>query len=885
MSLTDILYTLIIWPIRAVIEFLFVFFNRTFYDAGLGIIFLSMVVNILLLPIYTVADKWQQEERSLQARMKKKLRDIRAVFKGDERQMIINTYYRQMGYSPLSALKSSVGLLLQIPFFIAAYQFLSHTPTLVGESFWVLKNLGAADGLFHIGNTVVNVMPFIMTAVNMISALVYTKGLGTRDKIQLFGMAFIFLVLLYNSPSGLVLYWTCNNIFSLGKNIAAARLKHPALALQIVTSSFALILIAGAVFGAFDVDRYTFLFITLGLCLLFFPFFWKVLIKGVDRFPITIRDCGVLYFSSAILLCFVIGLLIPTQVIGGSVSDFDRPWEFIFRGFIQGISFFILVPSLIWSFANARLRKFFSLFFSIFTLLALICLFVLSASYGLISRSFKIEDTQLIINAFPLWVNPAALIIAIITPALFFFLKKQKILSTIFNATALAILIMACINMVSIYTEGKKLAKLKTDITGTVNNDVFHFTSTGTNTFIMFLDRAVGMCMYPALEQMPELADQFDGFTWYSNTLSFGHTTVTGLPAMMGGYDYTPLKIDERKDQLLKDKINESLTVLPRIFGEAGYRVTVTDPSMTNMQLVPDISVYDNMKNVRALNLDGRMEHRFTEEFPFKEERLIDSFDFDILFRYGLFRIALPVLRYGLHYKGSWWRDGASNSYGRGLTEFSTLYYLSDFCTVDTGTDTLSIFMNETPHEGGAYTADLRPIPGLIHYTQEEIDTFGSEDNTSYMYTFLAALKAIDRWISFLKEKNVYDNTRIIITSDHGNSFDTDMFEDTGMESYNPLLMVKPFNSRGSLNISDKFMTNADVPSLAAADMDKPVNPYLGTPLGDAAKKLPLRVARAVSFQPRRHGPYTYKLNGTREFTGSDIFHASSWDNWQESGN
>jgi membrane protein insertase Oxa1/YidC/SpoIIIJ len=35
-------------------------------------------------------------------------------------------------------------------------------------------------------------------------------------------MALIFLVLLYNSPSGLVLYWTCNNIFSLGKNLASA---------------------------------------------------------------------------------------------------------------------------------------------------------------------------------------------------------------------------------------------------------------------------------------------------------------------------------------------------------------------------------------------------------------------------------------------------------------------------------------------------------------------------------------------------------------------------------------------------------------------------------------------------------------------------------------
>jgi hypothetical protein len=471
-------------------------------------------------------------------------------------------------------------------------------------------------------------------------------------------------------------------------------------------------------------------------------------------------DCRLLYFSASALLCLTLGLLIPSQVLEGSVSDFEHPWSFMVRSFVQGIAFFVLLPLLIRAFAGERVRRILALLFSIIALLSLICLFALSASYGLISRSFKIEDTRLIIDAFPLWVNPAALFAALAVPALFFWVGKQKILATLYNATALAIILMAVINMRGIAVESRALAKLRglspeTELAGTASADVFKFTAAGKNTFIMFIDRAVGMCMYPALDMAPELSEQFDGFVWHPNTLSFGHTTVTGLPAMLGGYDYTPLKIDERRDVLLKDKINEALTMLPKIFGEAGFRVTVTDPSMTNMQLVPDISVFEGMKNVRAMNLDGRMERRFTEEYPVEEERLIDSFDFDILFRYGLFRIALPVLRYGIHYKGTWWKDGASNAYGRALTEFSTLYYLPDFCAVDEGSDTLSIFMNETTHESGAYTAALRPMPGLIRYTREEIDAFGSEDNASYMYTFLSAMKAINRWIDFLKKFGV----------------------------------------------------------------------------------------------------------------------------------
>ena len=61
-------------------------------------------------------------------------------------------------------------------------------------------------------------MPILMTVINIGSALIYTQNLSKRDKYQLYGMAAIFLVLLYNAAAGLVLYWTFNNIYSLAKN-------------------------------------------------------------------------------------------------------------------------------------------------------------------------------------------------------------------------------------------------------------------------------------------------------------------------------------------------------------------------------------------------------------------------------------------------------------------------------------------------------------------------------------------------------------------------------------------------------------------------------------------------------------------------------------------
>ena len=62
----------------------------------------------------------QEQERNKQKEMEHWIKHIKKTFKGDERFMMLSTYYREVGYSQLSSIKSSLSLLLQIPFFIAA---------------------------------------------------------------------------------------------------------------------------------------------------------------------------------------------------------------------------------------------------------------------------------------------------------------------------------------------------------------------------------------------------------------------------------------------------------------------------------------------------------------------------------------------------------------------------------------------------------------------------------------------------------------------------------------------------------------------------------------------------------------------------------------------
>ena len=220
MSLGAILETIFIGPLKLVFEVIFQLAYMLVGIPGVSIIFLSLAMNFLVLPLYRRADAMQMQARDTEARLKKGMDHIKKTFSGSERMMILQTYYRQNDYSPLNALHGSISLLLEIPFFMAAYQFLSHLELLRGASFGPIADLGVPDGMISIGGTAVNVLPILMTLINFASAALYLKGFPLKTKIQTYGIALVFLVFLYDSPAGLVFYWTLNNVFSLCKNIA-----------------------------------------------------------------------------------------------------------------------------------------------------------------------------------------------------------------------------------------------------------------------------------------------------------------------------------------------------------------------------------------------------------------------------------------------------------------------------------------------------------------------------------------------------------------------------------------------------------------------------------------------------------------------------------------
>jgi hypothetical protein len=785
-----------------------------------------------------------------------------------------------------------VGLLLQIPFFIAAYQFLSRTSMLSGVSFLFLKNLNAPDGLLALpGLPAFNFMPLLMTAVNIASSLIYTKGLGKRERIQLFGMALVFLILLFDSPSGLVLYWTMNNVYSLVKNAVQVTLKKAGRVLQFAAVLFAVFFIYMIWSGRANVERYRLLFTGMALVFAVVPFIWRALLKLFNK-PnkkgvMFGGDMGALYLSAMVLFFLLLGFLNPAQVLSASVSDFETPWVFFGRTFFQALSFCILIPLFIRALSPVPVRRVLAPVGAVLALCSMVCYFALSAYYGVMDRSFKLDDTNRLLHAFPLWISIAVPLGAAACTAMFIGLKKEKILTAFFQAACAALFILGIVNVVSLQKQSVQLAALSggeprswrasAGNTGAVNdasahdsNMVFPLSKTEPNVFIVFFDKAQGSAMTDALEYMPDLRNDLDGFTFYPNTLSFGGYTVTGIPPMLGGYDYLPLVINKRKNELLMDKVNEAIRVMPRSFGEAGYRVTITDPAIANMQSVPDVSIFKDMPNVTARLLSGKLADRFRSEFPGEEKTGANSFDFDILFRYGIFRLSLPALRHGIHSNGKWWREAAYNNYNTAVAEFSSLYYLPELCFTDEGSGTLNIFMNAATHEPGAYNAELFPQSQPVLFSEEEKNRFGSEENAEYIYTLLSAMKQFVKWLDYLKQQGVYDNTRIIVVADHGGGYHS-RWDNAGMERFNPLLMVKEPGVRGTLVISGDFMTNAETPYLAAGRQGDAEEAKLGT----------LTVVSAVSSQPLRHGPYEFNLDGIRTLKGREVLRKESWGEWE----
>lgn len=909
MSIFSLLYQMIIGPLELLFEVVYQISYKIIGNPGLAIIPVSLAINFLCLPLYLRADSIQKENREKEKSMSSWVNHIKTHFKGDEQYMMLQAYYRVKHYNPIYTLRNSFSLLLQIPFFIAAYHFLSNLETLKGTSFGIIADLGAPDVLLTVGGISINVLPILMTAVNLVSSSVYSKNTTARDKIQLYGLALIFLVLLYRSPAGLVFYWLLNNIFSLLKNMALS-LPQPKRILKTCLACFGVMIIILEVseyilIGTVGIPLAVFGAVFI-LPLLFFVIGRKHNIR-VEGFEI--QKSNIFRFElGCVVMAVLTGMLIPSAVVASSpmefitLTNYQSPLNHVLNASLLSFGTFVFWLGIFYYLMKEKARSITELILWIVIGLSVVNYMAFGGDMGTLSPVLQYKGnhtfttTKLVVN----WLT----CVLVATIFLLLWTKKVRLIK---DLCILILVVTAGMSIRNVFAINAQIPAMKAAVQN-VSEQVptLPLSKTGKNVVVLVLDKAVNSFVPYMFNERPRLAEQFEGFTYYPNTISYGNMTNVGSPGLYGGYEYTPEEMNKRSNEWLGDKQNEALKIMPVMFDEAGYDVTVCDPPYAGYQNLSDLTIYDKYPEIRAFLTDKGAIRQLTPEYIEIKERLWKR----NFFCYSLMKIVPLMMQDSLYQDGSYFYsnatdfmqvdigDGTVKSVG-GQEEFMNSYAvlnsLPDLCEVtDNSVGSFIMIHNLTPHapvflQEPDYTPEV--MVDNEEYDREHADRFNLNGrilhtNDDYQITHyhanMAALIQVGNWLDYLRENGLYDNTRIIIVADHGaplKCFDDMQAGGLDVMYINPLLMVKDYNDNESFREDIEFMTNADTPALAFKGLiDEPTNPFTGKTI-NSQKKLEeeQHILITYDWQVDVNNGNVFLPGDWYSLRGQDIFDMKNW--------
>ena len=183
--------------------------NKFVHSYGLSIIILTFFIKILLYPLSLKSFKSMKELQKVQPIMK----ELQEKYKEDRQRLNqeMMQLYKEHNINPMGG---CLPLLLQMPILFALYRVfyaaieLRHVPFHVFGT-W-LPDLSTKDPYY--------ILPVLMTLTMFIQQkMTPTAGDATQQKIMLYTMPLMMLLISYNLPSGLILYWFVSNILSIAQ--------------------------------------------------------------------------------------------------------------------------------------------------------------------------------------------------------------------------------------------------------------------------------------------------------------------------------------------------------------------------------------------------------------------------------------------------------------------------------------------------------------------------------------------------------------------------------------------------------------------------------------------------------------------------------------------
>jgi YidC/Oxa1 family membrane protein insertase len=209
--------------LAALMKHLLSFFYLLIPNYGIAIILVALLIKIVFLPLTVKGSESMAKMASLNPRMA----EIRERWKDKPEKMnqAIAELYKREKINPFSGF---LPLLLQIPVLLAFYNLLDGYFELRGAAFipgWI-PDLSSPEAIWNfpfalpvLGWTALRALPLIMTASQLLSSKFTqpsggAQSGGEQGKMIMYVMPVVFLFMFYDMPSGLVIYWTAQNVLS-----------------------------------------------------------------------------------------------------------------------------------------------------------------------------------------------------------------------------------------------------------------------------------------------------------------------------------------------------------------------------------------------------------------------------------------------------------------------------------------------------------------------------------------------------------------------------------------------------------------------------------------------------------------------------------------------
>ena len=199
---------------------------------GIAIIILTIIVKALLFPLTRKSFESTAKMQTLQPKMQ----ELREKYKDNPQKLNqeMAAMYKKEGVNPLGG---CLPLLLQFPFFIAMFGLFNNHFDLRGAVFisgWI-SDLSAPESILSFGDftlpllgwTDLRLLPILFVGSQLVTShfMQSPSSGGGQTKMIQYMLPIVFFFVLYNMPSGLLVYWITTNILTGAQQYYSTKIK------------------------------------------------------------------------------------------------------------------------------------------------------------------------------------------------------------------------------------------------------------------------------------------------------------------------------------------------------------------------------------------------------------------------------------------------------------------------------------------------------------------------------------------------------------------------------------------------------------------------------------------------------------------------------------